>query len=277
MSQSPSTDSPWEPRNRYLQGWKALNLLLHQDRSFSGRERNCVFLNTRGPTLANVSSVSGLDFADDARAVAVVDWDHDGDLDLWLANRTAPRARLMLNQGQGHGSYIAFTLVGNGTTTNRDAIGARVELYVGDDDAQRQIKTLRAGEGFLTQSSKTMHFGLGDARRVDRLVVHWPGGRTETFRELAPNTRYIVHQDGRAEVVAARPPVALPVDVGPAAPAASDTARVVLTSPLPLPPMRYVDWQGQKVPLAASGRRPLLVNLWASWCQPCIQELGAWT
>ncbi|MCA9270237.1 MAG: tetratricopeptide repeat protein, partial [Planctomycetales bacterium] len=38
-----------------------------------------------------------------------------------------------------------------------------------------------------------------------------------------------------------------------------------------------VDWQGQKVPLAASGRRPLLVNLWASWCQPCIQELGAWT
>ena len=139
--------------------------MIFQGRSFSGRERNCCFLNTlanpaaRG-RFANISATSGLDFADDGRAVAVVDWDHDGDLDLWISNRNAPRLRLLRNDAQSGNHFLAVRLVGNGETTSRDAIGARLELTLDGADT-RLIKTLRAGEGFLAQSSKWIHFGLG--------------------------------------------------------------------------------------------------------------------
>ncbi|MCP4888112.1 MAG: hypothetical protein GY904_16060, partial [Planctomycetaceae bacterium] len=73
---------------------RELGRMIVEGRSFSGNERNCVFLNTGEAAaakgrFANVSAVSGLDFPDDARAVALVDWDHDGDEDLWISNRNA--------------------------------------------------------------------------------------------------------------------------------------------------------------------------------------------
>ena len=64
--------------------------LLREGHSFSGHERNCVFLNDSGNRFSDISAVSGLDFPDDGRGVSVTDWDHDGDLDVWLANRTGP-------------------------------------------------------------------------------------------------------------------------------------------------------------------------------------------
>jgi len=118
-----------------------------------------------------VSYASGFDFPDDARAVASVDWDHDGDLDLWITNRTAPRLRYLANNGTpGHRS-IQFRL--EGRTGNRDAIGARLVLELGD---RTLVKGVCAGSGYLSQSSRTVHFGLGDADTVGSLSVRWPGG-----------------------------------------------------------------------------------------------------
>ena len=91
----------------YLASVRAMYEQLDDGASFSGHERNCVFLNVgkslgesptpANPFMANVSAVAGLDFADDGRGMVMVDWDHDGDLDVWLSNRTAPRLRFMRN------------------------------------------------------------------------------------------------------------------------------------------------------------------------------------
>ncbi|MGI9427465.1 MAG: hypothetical protein ACR2NM_02325, partial [Bythopirellula sp.] len=111
----------------------ALNRMMHGGRSFSGHERNCCFLNmgaaqrTKG-RFANISAVSGLDYPDDGRAVAIVDWDQDGDQDMWISNRNAPRLRLMRNDVPRGNHFLALRLEGDGKTTNRDAIGARVEV-----------------------------------------------------------------------------------------------------------------------------------------------------
>ena len=78
--------------------------LLSQGKSWSGYERNCCFLNTGSQRFACISATSGLDFQDDGRAVVQVDWDQDGDLDLWISNRTAPRLRFLKNNGS-HGNY----------------------------------------------------------------------------------------------------------------------------------------------------------------------------
>ena len=93
--------------------------------SWSGGERNRCLLNISGKGFADASSSSGLNFADDGRAIAVTDWNRDGKLDLWLRNRTAPRLRLMMNQ-KAEGRFLSLLL--QGVHCNRDAIGAVVQL-----------------------------------------------------------------------------------------------------------------------------------------------------
>ena len=105
--------------SRYLKAWDALSALLTQGQSLSGLERNCLYLNTHKDKFANVSSVTGFDFPSDSRGLAAVDWDHDGDLDVWQSNRTSPRIRFLRNETiddarkeetERAGHWIAFRL-----------------------------------------------------------------------------------------------------------------------------------------------------------------------
>jgi tetratricopeptide (TPR) repeat protein len=243
-------------------------------RSFSGRERNCCFLNSGEGWFADISTPSGLDFPDDGRAACLVDWDFDGDLDLWLANRTSPQVRLMRNDFDTKNRFLALRL--QGTTCNRDAIGARVEVHLAGAKIPL-IRTLRAGEGYLAQSSKWVHFGLGDAQAVERLVVRWPGGEAEEFAGAKLDGRYqLVQGSGRAELWT--PPSTTP-DIKPSTFAGEPTVtppRVFLARRTPLPELSAREMGGGSVKLSelADGQ-PALVVLWASWCRPCLSELAA--
>ena len=119
--------------------------------------------------------------------MAATDWDLDGDVDLWLINRTGPRVRFANNRIQTDNRFLLLSL--EGLKGNRDAVGARVEVTL-DDGARTLIKSLRAGDGFIAQSSKWLHFGLGDSRLIDRVVVRWPGGAVEDLAGLESNGRY---------------------------------------------------------------------------------------
>ena len=237
--------------------------------SFSGRERHCAFLNLGGTGFANVSSVSGLDFPDDGRGAALSDWDGDGDLDLWVSNRTGPSARFLRNELDGGANFVALQL--EGKTCNRDAIGARVEVRL-EGSGPPVVRGLRAGDGFLSQSSKSLHIGLGASAAIEELIVHWPGGGAQRFSDIMPNRRYSIVQGSPPIIVkiAGRsdlPEVSLE---GPEAEAASPI-RVFTHAPIPLPALRYVGTDGKNAVVAAG--RPVLLNLWASWCAPCVAEL----
>ena len=192
MSHSPTSPADRDSLLAYRDAWQATNRLLRQGHSFSGFEPNCVYLNCRGSRFANVSSVTGLDFPDDGRALGVTDWDQDGDLDVWMGNRTGPRLRLMRNStidGSRHHTdhgYVAFRL--RGTESNRDAIGARVTVELApragsspSPASPKLIQTLRAGDAFLSQSSKWLHFGLGSDTDVAKVEVRWPSGTRGKF------------------------------------------------------------------------------------------------
>ena len=86
--------------------------MMDAGRSFSGNERNCFFINLGNGKFADISGLSGLDFPDDGRAISVTDWDNDGDLDLWITNRNAPRLRLMRNDTK-EVNFISLRLSGN--------------------------------------------------------------------------------------------------------------------------------------------------------------------
>jgi len=247
---------------------------MNEGGSWSGREKNCVYLNLGDGSFANVSANSAADFADDARAMARCDWDDDGRVDIFLKNRSAPRLRFLHNQEAAAGGFLSLELVGKGA--NRDAIGARVRVEAGD---AIQHRTLRAGEGYLSQSSKRLHFGLGAAQSVQSVTVRWPDGSETAYAGLRPDSRYqLVQGDAAARPVAPRTHAAMAAM--PAAALAPDPGlghRIILLSKLPLAPLPLPGFEApdRKVSDLASG--PVLVNLWASWCVNCLKEFDAWS
>ncbi len=238
-------------------------------RSWSGRERHCLFLNTRDGKFADASYAAGVDFAEDGRGLGLVDWDHDGDLDVWITARSAPRLRLLLNRSDMGRRFVALQL--RGTTANRDGVGARVTVRL--DHGPPVVATVRAGEGFLSQSSKVLTLGLGRAN-LKGVDVRWPGGATETFAGVLQGRRYLLTQaTGKAEVIPPRAatvlrPTAMKV-------AATDApSATFLLRPVPFPPVRFVDFSQRQQTLTTHAGRATLVVLWSRWCKPCLAELA---
>lgn len=225
--------------------------------------------------MANVSSVTDLDLPDDGRALAVCDWDADGKDDIVLSSRTSPRLRLLRNNVNSRSGFLRIKLVG--TDCNRDAIGARLTLVVGKQAERTLIRSLRAGEGFLSQSSKWIQFGLGDDVSIDRLEINWPGGDKQLVRGLQPNRRYTIAQGHDAIESSAATTSSklndLPKRPSKPSDSSESSARIVLTGPLVLPELRYLNHVQEESALIRESGRFTLITLWASWCAPCIREL----
>ncbi|MAH35790.1 MAG: hypothetical protein CMO42_11010 [Verrucomicrobiales bacterium] len=248
--------------------------MMDAGRSFSGNERNCFFINLGNGKFADISGLSGLDFPDDGRAISVTDWDNDGDLDLWITNRNAPRLRLMRNDTKEVNSFISLRLSGNGKTVNKDAIGARIEIINGNDSGKfKQIKTLRAGQGFLSQSSKWIQFALNETIKSINIKISWPDGTVSKIEDVLPNKKYIIRQESStAEEVKLE----------------SKKSNLVNSPGLKTPPSQVARipaitlFKGPTINLRKNGiekqknknKAHQLINLWATWCAPCLQEMS---
>lgn len=271
MSRSPTATSTQEERRAYSTAWSALHRLLRQGKSESGHERNCLFLNTGttgGGRFATVSAVTGMDFPDDARGQALCDWNHDGRVDFWITNRTAPRVRLMMNNYEGSGNaWVSLRLHGDGKTVNRDAIGARVAIHVTGQKVP-VLRTVAGGSGFLSQSSLWQHAGLGEGAVIEKVTVRWQGDVVEEFAGVSVRGFFDLVQ-GTGKAKAWTPPDKVSLPAGSALPEEEPfgEARMVLISPLPVP---------ESFVPGSPGGKGLLLNLWSKDCPNCRAELKAW-
>jgi hypothetical protein len=162
------------PGTPYDDAWRAINqLLIHG--SIASRQRNVFLRNDGHGGYDEISGTLGLDLDQDGRSFAVLDIDGDGDPDLVvMADRQAPQLRIFRNDFEAKTASLAVRL--RGTTSNRDAIGARVTV---ETDRLHKVKVVQSGSGFLSQHSKELLIGLGASERILKLTVSWPSGKTQ--------------------------------------------------------------------------------------------------
>ncbi len=118
------------------------------------------------------------------RGLALGDFDRDGDLDVLLTTNGGPAYLYRNDVGNGHRS-IRFQL--EGRTSNRDAIGAVVQV---EDADGWQMRRVRSGSSYLSSSMLAVTFGVGLQTAVKRVVVRWPNGRVDEFKQLATGRTY---------------------------------------------------------------------------------------
>lgn len=183
------------PIHDFLVGWGAdffdaendgdLDLLLGNgfifEQTHSRFQDDKFFENTGAGSFINASPALGSAFGGVTHGVATADFDLDGDLDAFLFHLDGPSA-LLRNDG-AKGAWLKVDL--QGTVSNRDAVGARVTLQAGGRTLTRVVQ---AGGSYLSQDDHTLHFGLGAATLVDRLVIEWPSGARMELANLSVNT-----------------------------------------------------------------------------------------
>ena len=126
----------------------------------------------------------GFDQPKVGRGLAYGDFDRDGDLDLLLTTNNGP-AYLYRNDLLNRNRSIRFRLVG--TKSNRDGIGATVRAFAGGLTQSRMVK---GGSSYLSQSELPVTFGLEKRDRIERVVIDWPSGRTEEYKNLSAGRCY---------------------------------------------------------------------------------------
>jgi len=204
-----------------------------------------------------------------------LDWDHDGDLDVWTTNRNAPTVRYQENNiKDAQGDFIALHLTGTGRSS-RDAIGARVHATYREGEKEVVlVRSIRAGDSFLSQSSKWLHFGVPAEHQKVKLEIHWPDGKAQNIGSLALGKRYAVVQGQEPREVDLLKVPSTEAESMPDVEAGAESRIVLSNKPL-LPPVHYRGLDGGKTSSLSDISSPTVLIFWASWCPNCARELNA--
>jgi len=168
-------DNPWQ--------------IVSQGHNLSAFERKRIFWNAQGNNFLDISHLTSADDDGDGRCAVAGDFRNIGRMDVITRNLGGGVFRLYENNfPQRH--YLKVTL--RGTKSNRQGIGARMVAHAAGKQVVREMFPLNT---FHSQMPNLMHFGLGDASKVDRLEIRWPSGQVQELRDL-PADQHVVITEG---------------------------------------------------------------------------------
>ena len=149
----------------------------------AGSQYNTEFLKCR-------EQETGVDFQKPmvGRGAAYADIDSDGDLDLLIVG-CGQKPRLLRNDQKLNNHWLRVKLRGN--ASNRDGIGALVELRMGDVTQSRRVSPTRS---YLSQVELPVTFGLGVSEAIDRVVVTWPNGKQQSVQQPSIDQMVVIEQ-----------------------------------------------------------------------------------
>ncbi|HEY8505605.1 MAG TPA: CRTAC1 family protein [Gemmataceae bacterium] len=159
-------------------------------------QRPQLFLGDGAGKFRDVSEAAGAHFRRSlvGRGLARADFDNDGKPDLAFSHCGGP-AVLLRNATATGNRWLSLELEGDGKRSNRNAIGARVEVEAG---GRKQVHFVTGGGSYLSQSERRLLIGLGTAARAERVTVRWPSGRVQAFGPLEPGRAYRLREGADA-------------------------------------------------------------------------------
>lgn len=163
--------------------------------------RDYLFENTGNGYFTDVSVAEGVNDQEMTFGFAKGDLDNDGDMDM-LASNIEDRPYVYLNRSSGF-NYIRVRT--QGVQTNRDGVGAKVVVYAGSLVMQQFVC---AGQSYASSSDPRLLFSLGTQNYADSIVVLWPSGVRDTWRNLDGNRDYVL-EEGVSLDVPTLPPLTI--------------------------------------------------------------------
>jgi len=152
------------------------------------KQKNVLLRNQSNGTFLDVSNGSGVEDDGWGRGVSFFDFDKDGCLDLYLTNFNN-HSKLFQGLCEIQNNWITIKLIGN--ISNRDAVGARIELEVG---GEKMIREVTAGSSSMGQNMIEVHFGLGEFNKIDGLKIKWPSGIVQYLNDLQINQYLVIEE-----------------------------------------------------------------------------------
>ena len=161
----------------------------HPDWGMSYAQRPLLFHNMKNGTFELVPAVEGSGLAQVCvgRGAAFGDLFNDGKIDVVINNLDGVPL-LLRNVNPDHNHWVSLSLVG-GPKSPRDAVGATVYLTAG---GIRQRGDVLSGGSYLSSNDMRVHFGLGEASKVDAVEIRWPSGKKETVKLPAVDRIYAI-------------------------------------------------------------------------------------
>jgi len=138
------------------------------------KEPNTVFVNLGNGSFADTSAAAGLNEVKAHRGSGHADLDGDGRIDAVVSSLEGP-VEVWHNVSPDPNHWIELKLTG--TRSNRDGIGARIQIG-------RQYNDMTSAVSYASSSLVPVHFGLGAMTTVDRIEIIWPNGKHQTLRNV---------------------------------------------------------------------------------------------